>query len=155
MGGVRIMLPERMKQLRKEKGITQTDLAKALSVSSVTVAMWEIGKRKPSFELFDRLTEVFDRRIDYILGASDDASPLKVAEGEAVVTGNWIVNEEYEDIMRKFSLLDEFGQKTVASVLRTEFARCQEQGTLLSGKSVSVTVKVREVHDPINEDVSD
>ena len=93
------MFPERLKQLRKEKGITQTDLAKALSVSSGTVAMWEIGKRKPSFEMFDRLTEGLDRRIDYILGASDDASPLKVAEGEAVVTGNWIVNEEYEDIM--------------------------------------------------------
>ena len=57
--------------------------------------------------------------------------------------------------MRKFSLLDEFGQKTVAGVLRTEFARCQEQGTLRSGKSVSVTVKVREVLDPINEDLPD
>lgn len=149
------MFPERLKQLRKEKGMTQIDLAKAIGVSSSTVAMWETGKRKPSFEMFDRLTEVFDRRIDYILGASDDASPLKVAEGEAVVTGNWIVQEEYEDIMRKFSLLDEFGQKTVAGVLRTEFARCQEQGTLRSGKSVSVTVKVREVLDPINEDLPD
>lgn len=149
------MFPERLKQLRKEKGMTQIDLAKAIGVSSGTVAMWETGKRKPSFEMFDRLTEVFDRRIDYILGASDDASPLKVAEGEAVVTGNWIVQEEYEDIMRKFSLLDEFGQKTVAGVLRTEFARCQEQGTLRSGKSVSVTVKVREVLDPINEDLPD
>lgn len=149
------MFPERLKQIRKEKGMTQIDLAKALGVSSGTVAMWETGKRKPSFEMFDRFTEVFDRRIDYILGMSDDASPLKVAEGEAVVTGNWIVQEEYEDIMRKFSLLDEFGQKTIAGVLRTEFARCQEQGTLRSGKSVSVAVKVREVLDLVNEDLLD
>lgn len=135
--------------------MTQIDLAKALSVSSGTVAMWETGKRKLSFEMFDRLTEVFDHRIDYILSVSDDASPLKATEGEAMVTGNWIVQEEYKDIMRKFSLLDEFGQKTVAGVLRTEFVCCQEQGTLRSDKSVSVAVKVREVLDPINEDLPD
>ncbi len=149
------MFPERLKQLRKEKGMTQIDLAKALGVSSGTVAMWETGKRKPSFEMFDRLTEVFDRRIDYILGASDDVSPLKVGEGEAMVTGNWVVQEEYEDVTRKFSLLDDFGQKTVAGVLRTEFARCQEQGSLKSGKSVSVSVKVREAVDPIKENLPD
>ena len=147
------MFPERLKQLRKEKGITQTDLAKALGVSSGTVAMWETGKRKPSFEMFDRLTEVFEKRLDYILGTSDDPTPFKAGEGEAMVTGRWIAQEEYEDVMRKFSLLDDFGQKTVAGVLRTEFARCQEQGTLKSGNSVSVSVKIREVLDPIIEDL--
>ena len=56
---------------------------------------------------------------------------------------------EYEDVIHKRSLLDDFGQKTIASVLRMEFARCQEQGTLKSGKSVSVSVsvKVRDLPD--------
>ena len=51
--------------------------------------------------------------------------------------------------MRKYSLLDDFGQKTIAAVLRMEFARCQEQETLKSGKSVSVSVsvKVRDLPD--------
>ena len=69
--------------------------------------------------------------------------------------GNWIVQEEYEDVMRKFTLLDKFGQKAVSAVLRAEFARCQEQSTLRSGRGVSVTVKIREVQDPINEDLPD
>ena len=47
------MFPERLKDLRKEKGMTQIELATALGVSSGTVAMWETGKRKPSFEMFD------------------------------------------------------------------------------------------------------
>ena len=46
------MFPERLKDLRKEKGMTQIELATALGVSSGTVAMWETGKRKPSFEMF-------------------------------------------------------------------------------------------------------
>ena len=81
------MFPERLKELRKEKGMTQIDLAKALGVSSGTVAMWETGKRKPSFEMFDRLTALFDRRIDYILGTTDDPSPLKAGESEAIIRG--------------------------------------------------------------------
>ena len=47
--------------------------------------------------------------------------------------------------MRKYSLLDEFGQKAINAVLRSEFARCQEQNTLKSGKSISVSVKIREL----------
>ena len=150
------MIAERIKQLRKERGMTQIELANALGVSNGTVAMWETGKRKPSFDMLDRLSEVFDRRIDYILGATDDPLPAsKPTEGEINVMGSWIIQEEYEDIMRKFTLLDEFGQKAVSAVLRAEFARCQEQSTLKSGRGVSVTVKIREVQDPINEDLPD
>ena len=44
------MFSERLKKLRKENNMTQTELAKALGVSGGTVAMWETDKRKPSFE---------------------------------------------------------------------------------------------------------
>ena len=141
------MFPERLKDLRKEKGMTQIELATALGVSSGTVAMWETGKRKPSFEMFEKLTQVFDKRIDYILGTSDDPTPAKLNDMEVAQLGNWAMQEEYEDVMRKYSLLDDFGQKTIAAVLRMEFARCQEQETLKSGKSVSVSVKVRDLPD--------
>ena len=141
------MFPERLKDLRKEKGMTQIELATALGVSSGTVAMWETGKRKPSFEMFEKLTQVFDKRIDYILGTSDDPTPAKLNDMEVAQLGNWAMQEEYEDVMRKYSLLDDFGQKTIAAVLRMAFARGQEQGTLKSGKSVSVSVKVRDLPD--------
>lgn len=144
------MFPERLKNFRKEKGMTQIELATALGVSSGTVAMWETGKRKPSFEMFEKLTQVFDKRIDYILGTSDDPAPAKLSDVEIAQLGNWAVQEEYEDVMRKYSLLDDFGQKTIVAVLRMEFARCQEQGTLKSGKSVSVSVKVRDLPDDIS-----
>ena len=100
------MFPERLKKLRKEKGMTQLDLAAALNVSSGTVAMWETGKRKPSFDMFDKLTEVFDKRIDYILGATDDPAPATLSNNDITQLGEWVVQEEYEDIMRKYSLLD-------------------------------------------------
>lgn len=137
------MFAERLKQLRKEKGMTQIDLAKAIGVSNGTVAMWETGRRKPSFELLDKLSEVFDRRLDYILGASDGPSTPVLTDGDINVLGNWTIQEEYEDVIRKFTLLDEFGQKAVSAVLRAEFARCQEQSTLKSSRDISISVKIR------------
>ena len=62
------MFAERLKELRKGKNMTQVQLAEALGVSKGTIAMWEIGKREPNFETLDRLSDIFDKRIDYILG---------------------------------------------------------------------------------------
>ena len=137
------MFAERLKQLRKEKGMTQIELAKTIGVSNGTVAMWETGNRRPSFELLERLSDVFDRRLDYILGASDDLSAPALTDSEINDLGNWAVQEEYEAMMRKYALLDEFGQKAVKAVLRAEFARCREQSTLKSGRDISISVKVR------------
>ena len=135
------MFPERLKQLRKEKGLTQVTLAETLGVSKGTVAMWETGKRMPSFDMLTRLGELFDRRVDYIIGSSEDNRSATLTEEEVAQLGEWAVEEDYEDMLRKYALLDEYGKSAVDSVLRTEFNRAQEQGTLNSSKSISVSVR--------------
>ena len=137
------MFPERLKQLRKEKGLTQVTLAETLGVSKGTVAMWETGKRMPSFDMLTRLGELFDRRVDYIIGSSEDNRSATLTEEEVAQLGEWAVEEDYEDMLRKYALLDEYGKSAVDSVLRTEFNRAQEQGTLNSSRSISVSVRSR------------
>ena len=66
------MFPERLKQLRKERGMTQLDLAAALNVSSGTVAMWETGASEPDHETILRLAELFGVSTDYLLGLKDE-----------------------------------------------------------------------------------
>ena len=66
---------ERIKQLRKEKGMTQTDLAMTLNVTKGTVSTWETNSRVPGFETLNALSDLFERRLDYIMGRSDDATP--------------------------------------------------------------------------------
>lgn len=58
---------DRLKELRKENNITQSELANMLDMAKGTVAMWEMGKRNPSFEALEKMSEIFDRRVDYIL----------------------------------------------------------------------------------------
>ena len=137
--------PERLKQLRKEKGLSQIMLAKELGVSGGTVAMWETGKRKPQFEMFDKLCTFFDRSMDYILGASDDDRSFALINKEVHQLGNWQVEEQYEDMLRKYTLLDDYGKDAVDAVLRKEFNRAQEQGTLNNSMSISVSVRSKPV----------
>ena len=137
--------PERLKQLRKEKGLSQIMLAKELGVSGGTVAMWETGKRKPQFEMFDKLCTFFDRSMDYILGASDDDRSFTLINEEVQQLGDWQVEEQYEDMLRKYTLLDDYGKDAVNAVLRKEFNRAQEQGTLNNSMSISVSVRSKPV----------
>ena len=134
------MFSERLKQLRKEKGLTQVTLAETLGVSKGTVAMWETEKRMPGFDMLARLSELFDKRVDYIIGTSEDHRSATLTEEEVAQLGEWAVEEDYEDMLRKYALLDEYGKSAVDSVLRTEFNRAQEQGTLNNSQSISVSV---------------
>ena len=116
-------------------------LTETLGVSKGTVAMWETGKRMPGFDMLVRLGELFDKRVDYIIGASEDRRSAALTEEEVAQLGEWAVEEDYEDMLRKYALLDEYGKSAVDSVLRTEFNRAQEQGTLNNSMSISVSVK--------------
>ena len=120
-------------------------LAKELGVSGGTVAMWETGKRKPQFEMFDKLCTFFDRSMDYILGASDDDRSFALINEEVQQLGDWQVEEQYEDMLRKYTLLDDYGKDAVDAVLRKEFNRAQEQGTLNNSMSISVSVRSKPV----------
>ncbi len=50
-------------------------------------------------------------------------------------------------MLRKYALLDDYGKRAVDSVLRTEFNRAQEQGTLNSCMSISVSVRSKPIKD--------
>ena len=60
-------LNERIKQLRKEKGLTQSQLADELGVTDKAVSKWEVGESNPDISLLVKLAEIFDVTIDYLL----------------------------------------------------------------------------------------
>lgn len=58
-------------KLRTEKNMTQSMLADELTISKSTVAMWEIGKRFPSKEIYKHIADLFNVDIDYLYGRTD------------------------------------------------------------------------------------
>lgn len=61
----------RIKDLRKELGWNQTELAQALQTSRGAVANYEIGHREPDIKIILRLCEIFGCTADYLLGRSE------------------------------------------------------------------------------------
>lgn len=59
---------DNLKLLRKEKGIGQTELAKALKVSNGIISLWENGLREPSMSSLIALSQFFGVSIDYLVG---------------------------------------------------------------------------------------
>lgn len=60
----------RLKQLREEKGLSQSEVAKIMGVGSTTYLKWENGENQPTRKL-DQLSQFFNVSIDYLLGKSD------------------------------------------------------------------------------------
>lgn len=60
-----------LKELRENKGLTQSELAKILSVSPSSIGMYEQGRREPDSETLRKLSSFFNVTIDYLLGNSN------------------------------------------------------------------------------------
>ena len=136
------MLAERLKQLRAEKGMTQVQLAQMLDVSKGTIAMWETSKRKPSFEILSKLSDIFDRRMDYILGYSDDASSPQPPEEELDQLGCWAAEDSMHETIMQYLRLDEYGKQAVEALIRAEFERCKAQESLFPASNFKLNLRI-------------
>ncbi|MCD8372409.1 MAG: helix-turn-helix domain-containing protein [Clostridia bacterium] len=62
---------ERLKELRKEKGLGQTRLAELCGVSNGIISLWENGMREPTMSNLIKLAKIFEVSIDYLVGLSE------------------------------------------------------------------------------------
>lgn len=58
----------RVKEMRKSRGLSQSELASKLGVSRTTVAMWESNGQYPRLETVVRMASVFGCTVDELLG---------------------------------------------------------------------------------------
>lgn len=61
----------RLKELRKEKGLTQQGLADEIGVSKLTILRWENEERTPKPDKTQQLAEYFGVSVGYLLGYSE------------------------------------------------------------------------------------
>lgn len=54
-------------KLRKNKKLTQCDLASKLNVKQYVISSWETGRSEPNIEQLSLLSEIFEVPIDYLL----------------------------------------------------------------------------------------
>lgn len=61
----------RLKQLRLERGLLQSDIAKVIKKSERIVGFYETGERDMNTETLSTLADFFNVSIDYLLGKND------------------------------------------------------------------------------------
>ena len=146
---------ERVKELRKKNGYTQITLADTLGITKGTVSTWETNSRRPSFEMLSTLCDLFDVRLDYLTGQSDDTTPpQKSSESDlnglalSQLSEDAIADaENYEYILQKlcssYIKLYNFGRESLRKHLELELKRCEEQNTAADASNFTCSVRVR------------
>ena len=94
-----------IKQLRKEKGLTQIQLAHELGVDQASISKWESGKANPTKEYEDKLAEFFGVSVDVLLGfESHENFPLRIIADAAGIG----LPDAYINLLSEYSIRDDF-----------------------------------------------
>lgn len=102
---------EKLQELRKQKGITQEELASSLYVSRTAVSKWESGRGYPNIESLKAIAKFFSITIDELL-SNDEL--LIIAEEDTLLKERHICDVVFGllDIsIALFFFLPLFGQK--------------------------------------------
>lgn len=92
---------ERLKDLRKQAGLTQIDVAEKLGISQPAYASWERGVKKPTQENLVKIAQILNVSVDYLVGNSEEkADELDNIELLFRMNSKGLTEEE-KDIFRK------------------------------------------------------
>lgn len=68
----------RIRELRKRYGVGQQELAEAIGVTRPTISDWDLGKKNPTAERLEKLSDFFGVSKGVILGYEEMPSPVPV-----------------------------------------------------------------------------
>ena len=84
-------IPENLKHIRKEKGLTQKKLGELCGMSEVMIRQYELGYRKPKFETLEKIAKALDCEVSDI--------------DERVVNGHLTISEPLKKILEAGKLI--------------------------------------------------
>jgi transcriptional regulator with XRE-family HTH domain len=108
--GAKEAFANRLKLLREENGLSQTQLADKLGISRGSISFYENGDRTPDIEVLSKVQKFFNVTFDYLLGSSNCRE------------------NEYEDISKKFCL----SERAINNLERFPRLASKDYGVLVS-----------------------
>ena len=136
---------ERIKQLRKKKGISQSELAELIGVKTNTVSTWERGTRKPDFEALNLLSNYFEVSFEYILGSSEKEEARVVpTQDELDELALSALADELYDHVKKYSMLSNKSQKMIDALISATYQMEKSEGEL-KGELFDITIVPKKI----------
>lgn len=142
-------LGERIKELRKQRHMTQESLAAKMNVTKGTVSTWERNSRRPGFETLNELCDLFDVNLAYLIGQSDDPSSQRMTEEDQEKLALDAVSEALTENALKYARLDEYGRAAVESIILAEYRRCRAQQTLGDAAGYKVSIRIAPIEGKV------
>ena len=87
------MFSERIRRLRKGKGLNQKELAEKLEISVDSVRRWEQGKRSPDVEMLCNIARVLKTTVSYLSGETDDEASIQSIPNVETVSSSSVQNK--------------------------------------------------------------
>lgn len=121
------MLSDKIKELRKNKGLSQQGLAKKLDISPSTIAMIESGKREGNKETLSKIASYFGVTLDYLYGMEE--KKVIIQKDKSSIIENFIDDLIDEGIITDPDKLDEQTSKMILNAVKAQIAlRMQKKG---------------------------
>lgn len=87
------MIGNRIKSLRKKKGLTQTELGKLISLTHASISGYERGERFPDLEILCNLADVLETSTDYLLGRTENPIMANGHNEDLIILGGKTITE--------------------------------------------------------------
>lgn len=117
-------LGERIRALRKQKDMSQTDLAKELGVSVQFISFMESDKKGPSHETLLKLASFFNVTTDFLL------------TGEEIITeSKEPLDTDFEVLYRDFKELTPHDREVIMDLVRARRERLRKEGKIPDHKN--------------------
>ncbi|MBQ3213972.1 MAG: helix-turn-helix transcriptional regulator [Clostridia bacterium] len=105
------MLSWKIRQLRKQKKLTQVEFGKLCGVTAATVAMWENGRRGIDTSTLMKISSIFNVTTDWLLNTEEKTLSVKLPKTENTITiigrnglfNTYIVDDSKIEAIRKFT----------------------------------------------------
>lgn len=100
----------RLKSLRLQDSLTQTELGRQLGIAKSTISLYENGKREPDFETVEKFADFFNVSMSTFFPSED--------EHPATVTGSGMSTDYYDLTAENRALVDDL----IAKLLKSQSA---------------------------------
>ena len=120
--GERVELSQRIRFLRKKKGLNQGELAEKVGINPSHLSRLENGKYQPSVDALQKIAEALEVSVDFLL-SDDDSGELEVK----------IENKSLSERLRLIDTLDEADQQALIQVIDSMLTKQRMKQLLANG----------------------
>ena len=106
----------RLKELRKQKGLTQQGLADEISVSKITILRWENEERQIKPEKAQQLADYFGVNVGYLLGYNDNLDMVLKGRGTDLADLPSVLVATRIDFLNDKKEIEKLKRETLASI---------------------------------------